>query len=70
MWGAVAAVGEFFSFLGGLLDWRKRKAHEKTGRLKERIDQWERALDEKKRMDDVEPASRDDIVDRLRKHFF
>lgn len=70
MWGALSALGKLFGFLEGLLDWRKRKAHENTGRLKERVDQYERASDAKKLMDSVERPARDDIVDRLRKHDF
>ena len=70
MWGAIGAVGKFFGFIIGLLDWRKRKAHERLGRQAEQIDQWKRARDAEKRIDTVEPPSRDDIVDRLRKHDF
>ena len=70
MWGAIGAVGKFFGFIIGLLDWRKRKAHERLGRQDEQIDQWERAHDAEELFDAVEPPSRDDIVDRLRKGKF
>ena len=71
MWGAVLGFGaKVFSFIGKLFDWRKRKAHERLGRQAEQIDQWKRARDAEKDMDSIEPPSRDDIVDRLRKHDF
>jgi len=71
MWGAVLGFGaKIFSFVGKLLDWRENRAHERLGRQDEQIDQWERARDAEELIDSVEPPSRDDTVDRLRKGEF
>ncbi len=67
MWGTVLGFGtKLFGAIGKFFDWRERKSHEKAGRQSEQIDQWERAHDAEKRMDDVERPGPDDTVDRLR----
>ncbi len=54
MWGVIGAVGKFFGFLGGLLDWRKRKAHEQAGRNKEKLRQSESAREASQEMREIE----------------
>ena len=67
MWGFLRSV---FGVLDKALGWFTRREHRKAGANEERLDQWERADDAKKRMDAVEHPDPDNIVDRLRRGEF
>ena len=68
MW--LAFLGSLFGVLDKVLAWLTRREHRDAGRNAEQLEQWERADEAKKRMDNISRPNPDDIVDRLRKGEF